>query len=65
WCQTLSFALYEHCQDPRSDICYGEKTVIIDKPHNRQCYSYTTIKKPVSFQLNRYQYRQQPWQWQD
>ncbi|WP_241904907.1 hypothetical protein [Vibrio sp. 10N.222.54.B6] len=65
WCQALSFALYEHCQDPRSDICYGEKTVIIDKPHNRQCYSYTTIKKPVSFQLNRYQYRQQPWQWQD
>lgn len=65
WCQALSFALYEHCQDPRSDICYGEKTVIIDKPHNRQCYSYTTIKKPVSFMLNRYQYRQQPWQWQD
>ena len=63
WCQALSFALYEYCQDSRGDICYGEKTVIINKPHNRQCYSYTTIKKPVSFQLNRYQYRQLPWQW--
>ena len=57
WCQALSFALYEHCQDPRSDICYDEKTVIIDKPHDRQCYSYTTITKPVSFQLNQYQLR--------
>ncbi|WP_413282507.1 hypothetical protein [Vibrio sp. MA40-2] len=63
WCRALSVALYEHYQDPRSDICYGKKTIIIDKPHERQCYSYTTIKKPVAFKLNRYQYRQLPWQW--
>ncbi|CDS95222.1 hypothetical protein [Vibrio coralliirubri] len=64
-CEALSFALYEYYQDPRSDICYGEKTVIIDKPHDRQCYSYTAIKTSVSFQLDRYQYYQRPWPWED
>ncbi|MEZ8724040.1 hypothetical protein AB6D66_23480 [Vibrio pomeroyi] len=63
WCQALSLALYEHYQDPRSDICYGEKSIIVDKPHDKQCYSYTAINKPVSFQLDRYQYHQRPWQW--
>lgn len=65
WCQALSLALYEHYQDPRSDIGYGEKAVIVDKPHNRQCYSYTAIKIPVSFELNQYHYSQRPWQWND
>ncbi|XNS97683.1 hypothetical protein AB6D28_015110 [Vibrio cyclitrophicus] len=65
WCQALSLALYEHYQDPRSKISYGEKTVIIDKPHDRQCYSYTTIKTPVSFELNQYHYSQRPWQWEE
>ncbi len=64
WCQALSLAMYEHYQDPRSDICYGEKTVIIDKPHERRCDSYTTINKPVSFELNQYQYHQRPWLWE-
>ncbi|MEZ8452251.1 hypothetical protein AB6C66_15685 [Vibrio splendidus] len=51
WCQALSLALYEHYQDPRSKVSYGEKTVIIDKPHDRQCYSYTTIKTPSRLSL--------------
>lgn len=64
-CRSLCFALHEYYQDPDCDICYSEKNIIIDKPHCRQCYSYTTINKPVLFQLNRYQYHQRPWQWEN
>ncbi|HCH01828.1 MAG TPA: hypothetical protein DEV85_08060 [Vibrio sp.] len=61
WCQSLSLALYEYCIDPLCTIDYEQKTVMINKPHTKQCFCYTDIKTPVVFNIDQYQYVQLPW----
>ncbi len=60
-CKALSLAMYEHCTDPRSHICYDKDSVMVNKPHAKQCVYYSDVDKASVFSVGEYEYHQRPW----